>query len=44
MDVAVTCSTGAEVGAEGLAQADRDMTIANNRETIRFIEPLSSVL
>jgi len=44
VDVALSCPTGAEVDSAGLAQADRNMVIANNRETIRFIDPLSYVL
>ena len=40
VDVASTCSTGVDVDAAGLAQADRDMTIANNRDMILFMVPL----
>jgi len=40
VDVGSTCSTGADVDTAGLEQADRKMTIANNRVTIRFISPL----
>lgn len=40
VDVASACSRGAEVDAAGLAQADRNSMIANNRETIRFMMPL----
>jgi len=31
---------GADVDAAGLAQADKDMTIANNMDMILFIVPL----
>lgn len=41
-DVEVTsiCSTGADVDAAGLAQADRHMINVNNRGVIRFMVPL----
>jgi hypothetical protein len=44
VDVASTCSTGADVDAAGLAQADINIIIANNRETIRFMVPLSLIM
>jgi hypothetical protein len=31
---------GADVDTAGLAQADANITIENNRETSRFIDPL----
>jgi len=34
-------STGTDVDTAGLAQADKKMTIANNRDTLRFMMPLS---
>lgn len=43
MDVVSTCSIGVEVDVTGLAQADRDMAIANSRDAICFIDPLSCV-
>jgi hypothetical protein len=38
--VALACSMGADVETAGLAQADKNMTIANNRDTLRFMLPL----
>jgi hypothetical protein len=40
VDVALTCSIGADVDAAGLEQADRKMTMANNRMMLRFMGPL----
>ena len=40
VDVASACSTGADVDEARLAQADRNMTIATNRDAIRFMVPL----
>jgi acyl-[acyl carrier protein]--UDP-N-acetylglucosamine O-acyltransferase len=40
VDVASTCSTGADVDMVGFAQADRNVTIANNSAAIRFMVPL----
>jgi hypothetical protein len=40
VDVDSTCFTGADVDVAGLEQADRKMTIANNRVMIRFMGPL----
>ena len=40
VDVASACSTGADVDVAGLEQADRKMTIANNRVMVRFMGPL----
>jgi hypothetical protein len=39
VEVASVCSTGADVDAAGLAQADRNMINVNNRATSRFIIP-----
>ena len=39
VDVDSTCSMGTDVDAAGLAQADRNIIIANNRDTIRFMVP-----
>jgi hypothetical protein len=44
VEVALTCSTGADVVAVGLAQADRNIVIANNRVAIRFMVPLLRIL
>ena len=40
VDVGSTCSIGADVDTAGLAQADINSAIANNKVTIRFIGPL----
>ena len=40
VDVDSACSMGTDVDAAGLAQADRNITITNNREIIRFTIPL----
>ena len=40
VDVASACSTGADVDTAGLAQADINSAIANNKVTIRFMVPL----
>jgi hypothetical protein len=40
VEVASTCSTGADVDAAGLPQADRNMAIATSRNAIRFMVPL----
>lgn len=40
VDVISVCPTGADGDAAGLAQADRNMIIANNRDAIRFMVPL----
>jgi len=40
VDVASACSTGADVDVAELEQADRKMTIANNRVMFRFMGPL----
>ncbi len=40
VDVGLTCSTGADVVAAGLAQADRNMINVNNMGMILFIVPL----
>ena len=44
VDVDSTCSMGADVDAAGLAQADKDMTIANNTGMILFTAPLFCIL
>jgi len=40
VEVETACSMGAEVDTAGLAQADRNMTIANIGNTIRLMVPL----
>ena len=40
MEVASACSMGADVDTAGLAQADKNNVIANNRDTIRLMVPL----
>ena len=39
VDVALSCPTGAEVDSAGLAQADINIIITNNRDTVRFMIP-----
>ena len=40
VDVTAACSMGAAVDAAGLAQADRNIVIANNKDAICFMVPL----
>ena len=40
VDVDLACLIGADVDGAGLAQADRNMTIATSRDAIRFMVPL----
>jgi len=40
VDVGSTCSIGADVDTAGLAQADINSAIENNRDTVRFMVPL----
>jgi hypothetical protein len=40
VEVALVCSTGANVDVVGLAQADRNMITVNNRVVILFMVPL----
>jgi acyl-[acyl carrier protein]--UDP-N-acetylglucosamine O-acyltransferase len=40
VDVTLTCSIGADVDTAGLAQADINSVIANNKVMIRFMVPL----